>query len=421
MTATPTVQLTGPALLGVDAVPAARLLTLPAAVKLGRVAPKAEKPVLRLSAYRRPLAAPAPASSGNRRAKAAASLGRMYRNDVQGCCVISSAYHRLGFWSAVDGSPEIQVADSTIDQMYARLKAGPGDSGCIITDVLDYFRSAGMPVGNGRAEKIDGYVSVDNTDAEEVKVALLLFGTINLGIDLPQEWTQAAVWDVTNSPSVGGHDVSAVDYDEKGVYVSSWGRVYLITWRAFTSRRWLGERYAMLAPSWYGDDRMSPLGVDAGQLAADLQKLGGGELPPLPDPNPPPQPPVPPMPTSPTYAVSVSGRIPVLGAVTLTGTAVPKPAAGFELPACQSADPAGLGPLEWLRLMRQVAEFVRWLQQYLASQPQAAAAFPALPPELVRLVLDNVLKLLPVIVAGIQAGKPFLDILQDCLRGFAFR
>ena len=152
MTATPTVQLTGPALLGVDAVPAARLLTLPAAVKLGRVAPKAEKPVLRLSAYRRPRAAPAPASSGNRRAKAAASLGRMYRNDVQGCCVISSAYHRLGFWSAVDGSPEIQVADSTIDQMYARLKAGPGDSGCIITDVLDYFRSAGMPVGNGRAE-----------------------------------------------------------------------------------------------------------------------------------------------------------------------------------------------------------------------------------------------------------------------------
>src|SRR6185312_3355886 len=75
-----------------------------------------------------------------------------------------------------------------------------------------------------------------------------------------------------------------------------------ITWRAFQSRQWLEECYAILAPDWYGNDQLAPCGVDAATLQADLAKLGGGVIPdigPAPTPPTPPRPPVPPPPGPP--------------------------------------------------------------------------------------------------------------------------
>lgn len=297
------VTLSGEALYGVGP-PGVRSLVgqLPQTVRLGRIRTAARPFALPFGPYldeARAKAALPP--SINRRDKAAASLARMYLNDRFGCCVISGKMHALGLWSGADANPD-GVVVATDQEVYSQYQGicGPGDRGCVITQVLDVMRSRGMIAG-GKAYRIDGYVSVDWRNRLEVQTVQYLFGASTIGINLPSAWTSSAVWDVTSSRIIGGHDVTPIDYDEQGVYVSSWGRIYLMTWAAFTATRWVEEYYALLAPLWYGADNLAPCGVDAATLKADLIKLGGGIIPPIPDPVPPtpPTPPVPPVPPTP--------------------------------------------------------------------------------------------------------------------------
>lgn len=292
----PTVELSGKALLGVgkhfltsrDQAALEKRTT----ARLGRVRPAARPPAPRLSAYFSPeTATVGPPDQLDYYTKAASSLSRMYMNDRYGDCVIAGKAHAFGVWSANDkDSPGVVLAtDQEIYQQYQAV-CGPGDNGCIISSVLDYCKGQGFVAG-GKRYRIDGYVAVDWRDRQQVQVALLLFGATTVGINLPNAWTNSDVWDVTTSRIVGGHDVTACGYSPKGVFVASWGRIYLMTWAAFTSTRWVEEYYAMLAPTWYGLDKLAPCGVDAAALLEDLATMGRGELPPLPDPNTPPAPP----------------------------------------------------------------------------------------------------------------------------------
>ena len=299
------IQLTGTAINGIGPnVASAAVAQLPKTVCLGRNKPKAARSCLMLEEYVELPAAGVLPESISRREKAALSIARMYRNDVQGCCVISGKAHNLGVWSANDSDSGglVMATDAEIDSQYRGI-CGPGDNGCMITDVLDVMRSKGFQA-SGKLYKIDGYVSVDWTNKELTKVAQVIFGAGTIGFDLPSSWTNSAVWDVTNSGIVGGHDVSPIDYDERGVYVSSWGRIYLMTWAAWTSRRWTSEYYAMLAPLWYGSDMIAPCGLDAETLKADLAKVDVGIIPDI-------EPPPPPVPTPDApYQIALGADLP---------------------------------------------------------------------------------------------------------------
>jgi hypothetical protein len=158
---------------------------------------------------------------------------------------------------------------------------------------LDYMRAKGLPF-NGSAHTIDGYVAVDWTDPLEVKAAIYTFGALSVGINLPNAWTQNSVWDVTTTRIVGGHDVTALGYDAQGVLISSWGRLYKITWAAFTARKWIEELWALLGPDWYGEDRVAKAtGIDLTALKDDLAKFGKGVVHDVDDPSPDPVPPDP--------------------------------------------------------------------------------------------------------------------------------
>jgi hypothetical protein len=292
----PTVELSDKALLGVGK----HLLTADnqenlqshTSVRLGRKRPPSRPSVPRLAAYFSPATATVqPPTQLDYYTKAANSLVRIYLNNQYGCCVISGKAHSFGIWSAndKDSGGIILATDQEIYSQYQSV-CGPGDNGCIISSVLDYCKGQGFLAG-GKRYKIDGYVAVDWRDKLQVQVAQVLFGACTIGINLPQAWTSNNTWDVTNSRIVGGHDVTVCGYSGQGVYVSSWGRLYLMTWAAFTSTKWVEEYYAMLSPSWYGIDKMAPSGVDAAALLDDLSRLGRGDLPPLPDPVTPPPPP----------------------------------------------------------------------------------------------------------------------------------
>lgn len=284
-------------------------------VKLGRIRPKARPQCLAFSRYffTSEMLTPPPAVL-DWSAKAMQSISRVYRNDVEGDCVIAGKLHSLGVWSGNDSDSGgvVLATDAEAHSQYVGI-CGPGDNGCSITAVLDYMKSNGL-AASGKPYKIDGYVSVDWRNKTEVQVALYLFGTLSFGINLPQAWLDAGdggLWDVTNTQVVGGHDVTAVGYNSTGVVIATWGGLRTITWAAMASTQWLEECYAALAPLWYGSDKLSPCGVDAAKLAADLAILGGGTIPPIdPTPVPPPVPVPVPVPTPPPVPVPVPVPVP---------------------------------------------------------------------------------------------------------------
>ncbi len=226
--------------------------------------------------------------STNRREKALESLRRMYVNDRLGDCVIASKYHSVGLWTGNDSDAVAVGTDQEVVTQYHRI-CGPGDNGCNIGDVMDAFRRDGLPF-SGVVHKIDDFISVDWTNKLMVQTAIYLFGSGPLGINLPAAWeggSDGGVWDVNNSGIVGGHDVPMIDYDARGVWISTWGGTRLITWAAFTSKRWIDECDIALAPDWYGNDQIAPNGINAAKLRDDLAMMKSGQIPPIDVPPPP--------------------------------------------------------------------------------------------------------------------------------------
>lgn len=296
-------------------------------VRLGRITPKSRPNVLRFAAYLDRVGATPPPVDVNYSTKAMASLSRVYLNDRLGDCVIAGKYHNVGVYTGNDSGTAVVGTDAEVQSSY-RTICGPYDQGCVITEVLDYMKTRGLPL-NGKPYRIDGYVAIDWRDKVQVQYAIYLFGAVTIGINLPGSWMNSNVWDVTNSGFVGGHDVSLVGYNAQGAIVSSWGRLFTMTWAAVTSSRYIDEMYALLSPDWYGSDKLAPCGVDADTLKTDLDKLSGG-LPPVDPPSP--TPPVPPDPlvlTPTTLDLRLSANPVVVGtAVYLTAVVVPAVATG---------------------------------------------------------------------------------------------
>lgn len=335
--AVPTVQLTGTALTGIHTDGpryAAAIAALPTTVKLGRRPPDpaAKQRALHLADFldvnRRAQTLP---SSTNWREKAALAIARMYLNDQEGDCVWASNIHLLGVTSANDSDSGgiVQATDNEVHSQYQQV-CGPGDNGCVITRTLDWGITNGWKAG-GKTYKLAGYASVDWTTWDLLRACCQDFGGFKIGINLPDAWTGSAIWDVTNTRIVGGHDVYVIDFDSSYLYLSSWGRIYKMTKAAALSTRWLEEAYVVLSPTWTGPDQTSPSGYDVAGLVAAMEAIKGGNVPVDPTPPPvPPAPPVPPVPptpppvvTPPDYAGTMQFHLPIFG--TVTGTVNLKP------------------------------------------------------------------------------------------------
>lgn len=261
-------------------------------VKLGRIRPKARPQCLNFEKYFDPAKSSPPPVQVDYASKAMSSLKRVYLNDKYGDCVVAGKYHQVGIWSGNDTNNTIEGTDNEVYSMYQRI-CGPGDNGCMITAVLDYFRQNGLPFNNV-THKIDGYVTADWTNKLMVQTGIYLFGGGTIGINLPQAWTcSSCTWDTTNTGIVGGHDVCLCGYNDKGVQICTWGSICTITWAAFLSRKWVEELYFVLGPDWYNQDNLAPNGIDVVTLKKDLMLINGGTIPPIDDPTPPPPPPPP--------------------------------------------------------------------------------------------------------------------------------
>ncbi len=281
-------------------------------VCLGRIAPEVRPQTIRLEQFVDALAAKPPAAV-DWYTKAAPSIARMYLNNRYGCCVISGKAHNLGVWSAndPDSTPDgkvILATDKEISDQYFGV-CGPRDAGCNIGHVLNYMVRSGFQAG-GQRYKLRGYCAFDWRSKELTQIAIAMGGALSIGFNLPGTWTNSAIWDVSNAGRIiGGHDVSPVGYgpfnsdgplppdvrstaaiaaNSEGVIVSSWGRLYLFTWAAWQSTRYIDECYFMVPEFlWTGADKKSPVqGVDLDGLLKAMDLIRGGNIPALPDPPP---------------------------------------------------------------------------------------------------------------------------------------
>lgn len=279
-------------------------------VKLGAVKAKSPPRVPKVRNYLMTQDIAVPASL-DYYGKARASLSMMYLNNVFGCCVPAGECHSFGVVSANDGQPTILFTDGQVQSYYFQLAAVPGqDSGCVITDVLDFLCSTGFVDRNGVTHKLDGYCAVDNTNKLECQVAAMLLGGLTIGFNVTNQMVNAAregaVWDTFNANDIaGGHEVIFVGYNATGVQVATWGVVLTMTWGVFMNSQCVTELYAKLAQDWYGSDKVNAAtGFDATALKSDLDKLRAGVIPdptpPAPPPIPVPPTPVPPAPVPPT-------------------------------------------------------------------------------------------------------------------------
>lgn len=258
-------------------------------VKFGRRRPVAPGPRLKLSNYLRASLPPAPPTA-DYSPKGQPALANVYLNDQLGDCVIAGAYHVV----ATETGNADNLFTATKEQLIKDYSAIGGydpadpksDQGCDEPTALNYWLQNGFANGTRPL----GWISVDATNADELRSALYLFENLYFGVELPDAWVNPMpngkfTWDVAGPPVPdNGHCVIGVGYTGAGVTIDTWGLLGTVTWEAlstyFTPSA-NGAAYVLLTPDQLAKGQArAPNGVDWVSLVADFDAIGGQVSPP---------------------------------------------------------------------------------------------------------------------------------------------
>lgn len=261
------------------------------AMKFGRKPTRLDRRTLRFCDYL-PSKLPTPPATIDHSSEVAKWL--MDGNDQYGDCVMACLAHQILDWTTYAGSPR-QPTEAQVVAEY--LKLSPNDDGLVILDTLNEWRQAGF-----WSDKIDAFVSLDAGDLTQAKLGIQYFGSINIGLALPDKNTFGP-WDaVQGAPDPNnGHCVALVGYDATGFFAVTWGSIIHMSWafyQKYSGPGAQGEAYAILSRDWLNAQGLDVDGFDYPTLASDLNQITGSVAPPPPPP-PPPQPPQPPQPPTP--------------------------------------------------------------------------------------------------------------------------
>ncbi len=278
-------------------------------VAFGRIAPNPQgtpKAVRLRDFLQAPISPPAACDYGP---KADLPLRDIYGNDMLGDCIFAAMYHFLGVVTGNAGTAFIATRDQVIHDYSAVTGYNPADpstdQGGQIADALNYFTQVGFADGS----KLAGWVAIDGSNWEEVKLAIYLFESVIKGLGLPEAWVSPMpsgdgfVWQPgTPINEDNGHCWMSFGYkSDAGTDDDSWALEGLVTRDAHAvywdhSAGGTGEMYAPLSAEILGRATgRAPSGVDWTGLKAALAGMGGSvvnpdnpsTVVPAPDPAPP--------------------------------------------------------------------------------------------------------------------------------------
>lgn len=246
--------------------------------KLGKQRPKIDSRTLQFGAYLKKELAPPPATVDY--AKPVAQWPMM-GNDQYGDCTCAAAGHMIEEWTANTG-PENILPDKAILHAYKHFAGNNPDAGANMLDVLKYWRKTG--IGN---DKIAAFAQLEPQNDVQLRDSVNIFGAAYIGLALPDFAVPPNTdfltipWVVPGTGPVGtaapnpnnGHCIPAVGYDQRVIYVVTWGALKTMSWQFYDA--YADEAFAVLSPDWINKKvGTSPSGFDMAALEQDLQDVG---------------------------------------------------------------------------------------------------------------------------------------------------
>jgi hypothetical protein len=303
----------------------------------------------------------------------------MYGNDHLGDCMYAAGCHADNTFTGNSGS-ESAFDESTLERDYEQLSGG--DNGLDEGTLIDGWKKglAGVSAAN-----ILDALDIDTTDAATMQAAIFLFGGVLFMLDVPDPWCDTQngdSWDVpATADQNNGHGTFINGVDAQGNY-------HLLTWGGYRKLTPAGLKvcdpsgFVVFSLRWFNSQGYAPNGLHYTQLAALWTAAGGNSLPPSPFPAPAPTPiPAPPVPT-PT-------------------------------------------PSNWAQVLAFVQQILTWLFHPASVPAEVKTVFArkGIAPEAIPIWLTVIIQALiakspaviAVVVADIQAGKTWAQILEDVL------
>jgi hypothetical protein len=199
----------------------------------------------------------------------------MMGNDNHGDCVFAGIGHALQVMVMSQILPNapagiIHPADSEILGYYSKWAgfdpADPStDQGADELTTLNLWRKEGFA-----GYSLLAYADPSPTNIDHIKQTIYLFGGAYVGIQMPDGWQGAALWDADmgDPGSWGGHAVYVPDYDADGLTAITWGMLQRISWDGFA--QYVDEAHALVTSDW-----TPPPGFDSDTLQKDLSAITG--------------------------------------------------------------------------------------------------------------------------------------------------
>jgi len=245
------------------------------AFKLGKHRPKLDSRTLQFGAYLTDKLAPPPQTVDWTKS---VSNWPMMGNDKYGDCTCAAAGHMIEEWTANNGTANV-VPDDAILKAYNHFAKGNADAGANMLDVLKYWRKTGVG-----GDKILAFAQLEPHNDVQMQDAVSIFGNCYIGLALPNFAVPpntdllTVPWLVPPGGATGnaaapnpnnGHCVPAVAYDQRFIYVVTWGAIKTMSWQFYDA--YADEAFAVLSPDWI-DQKVgkSPSGFDMAALQQDL-------------------------------------------------------------------------------------------------------------------------------------------------------
>jgi hypothetical protein len=246
-------------------------------LKLGKLAPKFNERTLSFSAFLRPDASFSQPAKLYREYKIPDGDWGMYGNDQMGDCTCAAKAHRMMLMTAHTGKMFVpdpaDIMKAYIDLTGYNPRTGENDTGCAMTDVLQYEQITGIA---GR--KILGWAQIDHKNIDRVKQAMYVFGAVDIGVEFPKsamsQFGAGKTWSLLSDDGGidGGHDVPMFGYGAVGDSCVTWGKRQPMTWDWF--RKYCDEAYVVITQDWVNEaSGLAPNTMNMDALLAALRAL----------------------------------------------------------------------------------------------------------------------------------------------------
>ena len=250
--------------------------------KLGKHQPTFDTRTLLFGKY---LTSELPAPPATKDYSRAVTTWPMMGNDAYGDCTCAAAGHMIEEWTANNGNQKV-LPDAQILAAYKHFAGNNPDAGANMLDVLKYWRKHGIG-----GDKITAFVQLEPKNDIQAKDAINLFGNCYIGVALPDfavaqgtdflktPWVvppKGPVGDAAPNPN-NGHCIPAVGYDERNLYVVTWGARKTMSWQFYNA--YADEVFAVLSNDWINAKLgVAPSGFNLAALNQDLAAISSAQV-----------------------------------------------------------------------------------------------------------------------------------------------